>query len=109
MSDETRDTSVVAVLTVDGTELEVVRAAYHDGSTALTVREAMSHDPVATLSVWLEDEPLPADHIWLKTYSENSEIARMVLATGCLEETHHVTQAGYAIVHGYRIDEVRHD
>lgn len=109
MSDETRDTSVVSVLTVDGIELEVVRAAYTDGSAALQVREAMSHDPVATLSVWLEDEPLPADHIWLKTYSENAEIARMVLATGCLEETHHVAQAGYAMVHGYRIDEVRHD
>jgi hypothetical protein len=105
----TRDASVVAVFTVDGVELEVARAAYADGSAALMVRDAMSHQPVATLSVWLEDEPLPADHIWLKAYSENAEIARIVLATGCLEETHHVAQAGYAMVHGYRIDEVSHD
>jgi hypothetical protein len=105
----TRDPSVVSVFTVDGIDLEVVRGTYTDGSAALTVREAMSHDPVATLSVWLEDAPLPADHIWLKTYSENAQIARIVLATGCLEETHHVTQAGYAMVHGYRIDEVSHD
>ena len=41
MSDETRDTSVVSVLTVDGVELEVVRAAYTDGSAALQVRDAV--------------------------------------------------------------------
>lgn len=104
-----RDPRVVAVFTVDGTELEVVRGIYATGHTALTVRSAMSHEPEAVLSINLPDEALDGDCIWLKEYTENASITQHVLLTGCLEPTGEITQAGQSMVQAYRIVEVDHE
>ena len=77
-------------VTYDGQELVVCKTEYNDGRLAVIVRDAMSFEPVAALSVAVYDDPeaeLPEGEFWLKTYSENEEITRVLMELGIIELT----------------------
>lgn len=77
-------------LTYNGQELVLCKTEYQDGRLAVIVRDAMSFEPYAALSVAVYDDPeaeLPEGEFWLKTYSENEEITKVLTGLGLIEMT----------------------
>lgn len=85
--------------------LEVVRNGYAAGS--LTRVDVWDQEgPYARLSVNLPDHPLPdPDMFWLKSWSENTDIAMALIASGkiALVEDIDPVGSGYVAIHAARI------
>ena len=72
-------------LDVDDTRVEFVRTNYATGGLAVLARKADTHEPLARMSANFQDETIPADEFYLKTWSENAEIAQLLILTGAIQ------------------------
>ena len=89
MTDRDREVKHTS-FTYNGQELVLCKTEYQDGRLAVIVRDAMSFEPYAALSVAVYDDPeadLPDGEFWLKTYSENEEITGVLEQLGLIERT----------------------
>lgn len=69
---------------------------YRDGSPAVRVIDR-KRSPVATLTVFLVNEPPPHElYVWVKTWSENENIARAALESGLFLDSGIRSRAGFA-------------
>lgn len=77
--------------TWDGSHISIRTCKYMDGTTGVMLREAVSNEPVAILSLNLnylgEDAALPENEFWGKDYSENAEIFDAMVRIGLIEPT----------------------
>lgn len=75
----------------DELQLSIRTCQYEDGTFAVMLRDVVSHDPVAILSLNLshmgEDSKLPEGEFWGKNYSENAEIFGAMVRLGLIEPT----------------------
>lgn len=70
---------------------------YGDGSQAVQL-VGWDGEPWATLSVRLVDTPVPhPSYVWVKTWSENEEIAGAALRAGLFHDSGRIAPAGYAV------------
>ena len=59
----------------------------HGNRLAIEVVMCEDNSPFSTLTVNLPDQPLGQNEIFVKTWSENEELAKACLATGLFEDT----------------------
>lgn len=72
-------------LDMEDTRVEFVRTNYLAGGLAVLARNAETHEPIARMSATFPDETLPPDEFYLKTWSENAEIAQLLILTGAIQ------------------------
>lgn len=72
-------------LDMDDTRVEFVRTNYDTGGLAVLARNADTHEPLARLSENFVGEPPPPDEFYLKDWSENLEIAQLLIVTGAIQ------------------------
>lgn len=65
------------------------------GATCVQLRDKKDHSPVATLTVNIREVKLKEREILAKTWSENEEIARAVLASGLFMDTGKRIKTGF--------------
>ncbi len=70
----------------------VQQASYDNGRIALRLVD--EEGPVATATVNLPEEPLAADEVAIKTYSENEGMLESLLDAGIVEDTGRKAWAG---------------
>lgn len=89
------------------THIEFVRTNYATGGLAVLARNAETHEPLARLSANVEGETLPPDEFYLKTWSENAEIAQLLILTGAIRPVANVDpiQCGHVMAYRWRIVE----
>ena len=86
---------------VDGQDMKLTVGKYAHGS-AMSVEIEAGGEPYAVLSVNMHEAPA-AGCFWLKSWSENEEIARELKAQGVYELTGRAIQAGYAVAYEARL------
>jgi hypothetical protein len=73
------------VFDTDETRVEFVRTNYATGGLAVLARNAETHEPIARMSANFEGETLPPDEFYLRDWSENTEIAQLLILTGAIQ------------------------
>jgi hypothetical protein len=73
------------VFDTDETRVEFVRTNYATGGLAVLARNAETHEPIAQMSANFEGETLPPDEFYLRDWSENTEIAQLLILTGAIQ------------------------
>lgn len=69
---------------------------YGNGETAITVLRNGEREAVATVNLEDYGVEAPADHVWLKGWSENKGIPEALEEAGIVELTGETVPAGYA-------------
>ena len=85
--------------------LRVIAGEYADGATSLRVEDAETGEAFATLSVHVPEEEVKPGEVILKDWSENEEIAEVLIRHGILElvkDAPHVF-FDYVIARRYRV------
>lgn len=90
MTDRTQQTVFASgvlqfALDMDETRVEFVRTNYLTGGLAVLARNAETHEPIARMSANFEGETLPPDEFYLRDWSENTEIAQLLILTGAIQ------------------------
>jgi len=89
----------------EAVRLEFVETVYANGQTAILARLEETHEPYATLSAIVGDEPLDQGEFYLKTWSENAELWQILLSTGAIEKIQDAEpiHTGFALAYLYRV------
>lgn len=89
----------------DETHIEFVRTNYLSGGLAVLARNAETHEPIARMSVNVDDQSLPPDEFYLKTWSENAEIAQLLIFTGAIRPVANADpiQCGHVMAYRWKI------
>jgi len=86
--------------------LLIIGRHYADGGLAVLAQKADTGEPFATLSAnFPEAGPLKEGHFFLKTWSENAELADVLVRVGFFEpvEDGLTVHSGYVEAHEYRV------
>ena len=78
-------------------DCEVQRLEYPGGRTALVLIDARDGDQVATVTVNLPDQPLGANEVFVKDWSENDGMVAAMERAGILRNTGEYVRAGYVV------------
>ena len=70
---------------MDETRVEFVRTNYATGNLAVLARRADTHEPLARMSANFDGVTLPPNEFYLKNWSENTEIAELLILTGAIQ------------------------
>jgi|SRR5579871_882834 len=84
--------------------VSIVKLAYNNGSLAVQLISESDGEDIATLSINLPEyaHQLSVNEFFVKTYSENEEIAREALASGVVQDTGARFQTGMGPVSIWR-------
>lgn len=67
-----------------------------DNSIAILIEDIVTHEPLATATVYMDGHPLPSPkHVWLKGWSENDGIPDALVDAGIVKLTGITCIAGY--------------
>lgn len=80
-------------------------AKYSDGNRLAIQVVCEDNSPFGWWTVNLPDQPLGKDEIFVKTWAENEEIAKVCLATGLFEDTGKRVPTGFVHAQVWRIKE----
>lgn len=80
-----------------GYDCEVIKGKYENGNTALQLIDIESGESVAVATVNL-GEKLPYNMTYIKNYSENEGMLKMLTDIGLIEEINDYTTSGYVSV-----------
>lgn len=70
----------------------------NNGNTAIFLSDATSMEPVLRASVNLVGEDIPANFVFIKDYSENTGILKVLENAGIVKRTGRVVPTGYVTV-----------
>lgn len=82
-------------VTFAGFKCMVLKRSYTNGRVALELVEEMSGEPVAVASVNLPDAHCPAGYVFIKDWSENSGILKVLVEAGVIEQTNVRVATGF--------------
>jgi len=82
----------------DGYTCTVARLAYQNGRVALRLMDAYGGAPVTTATVNLIDEPMDADEVAIKTYSENDGMLAALIEAGIVSAPVRHVRSGWVEV-----------
>ena len=95
--------------TYNGREYAIGYLVRVDGTIQVMLRDAISGEPEANLSIVVigDAEPAPPKldqgEFWLKNYSENEDIVRVMLSLGVIETTGKLLDLSYVSVPSARL------
>ena len=70
-------------------------AKYENGRTAIVLFNPETHEQLATATVNLPETQLSDDHVFVKDWSENMGMLKLLLKEGLVEDTGHRVPTGY--------------
>jgi len=73
-------------------------AKYNNGRIAIQLIDAHNGYPIATASVNLPHEPMDADEVAIKDYSENAGMYSALNEAGLISTPTRIVQSGYAYI-----------
>jgi uncharacterized protein (UPF0248 family) len=85
--------------------IRIIAGEYEDGTTSLRAEDAETGEAFASLSVHVPDEDVKPGEIILKEWSENEELAEVLIRHGILElvkDAPHVF-FNYVVARRYRV------
>lgn len=87
---------------------DIVKTKYRDGNLAILLIAQDDQEPITVLSINLPDKAslLGADEVFVKAWSENEQIAPLVLLTGLFEDTGKRVPTGFVEAQVWRVKEV---
>lgn len=87
---------------------DIVKTKYRDGNLAILLIAQEDQEPIAVLSINLPKKAsmLGADEVFVKAWSENEQIAPLVLLTGLFEDTGKRVPTGFVEAQVWRVKEV---
>ena len=99
-------------------EVIVIGTVYVDGTSALLIRDAVTHEPIARATTNISGvapmiKDMPTDVVYIKDYSENEGVLKTLLQGGIVEtvdwnmENDHVTFHSVRIIDEEILDEIR--
>jgi hypothetical protein len=92
-------------ITHRGEDLSVETARYGNGRTAVLLVTEGTGERYATLSTNLAEGSLADNEFYAKTYSENTEIAQVALASGLFTDTGRSARSGFVSLPIWRIND----
>ncbi len=91
-------------LTFHGTKCRVVLERYEEGGrVAVQLVDAETGEPFSTATTNLPGEPLAADEVFIKNYSENEGMLDALEAAGIVKRTGREVRSGYVVIYAAKL------